>query len=246
MSTFSRPHHRDIATVLGCLDAALLREHNCLFGGGTAISLRFGEYRESLDIDFMVSDAKGFKRLREKLSGKTNLDTIMIPGQRVFQDPEIIRTSPYAIRTQVRVGQSRIKFEIISEGNLSFDAPSAKDMVCGITTLTTTDLAACKILANSDRYLDDGTYNRDIIDLAMIPTTSKELRQALAKTHNAYGKTATINAHKAIERLLVGSQWLDRCINQMSIEAPPAELVDKLRKLDRAICNATKAPKQAH
>ena len=40
---FERPHHRRIARVLSALDADLLREANCLFGGGTAMALRFGE-----------------------------------------------------------------------------------------------------------------------------------------------------------------------------------------------------------
>jgi len=47
---FERTHHRRVAAVLEALDAELLLSHSCLFGGGTAITLRFGEYRESLDI----------------------------------------------------------------------------------------------------------------------------------------------------------------------------------------------------
>jgi hypothetical protein len=40
---FERPFHQCIAQVLGTLNGAVLKEHNCLFGGGTAIALRFGE-----------------------------------------------------------------------------------------------------------------------------------------------------------------------------------------------------------
>ncbi len=49
---FNRPHHQRIAKVLGSLNADLLKQYNCLFAGGTAIALRYGEYRESVDIDF--------------------------------------------------------------------------------------------------------------------------------------------------------------------------------------------------
>lgn len=52
--SFKRAHHQLIAQVLCALDGKLLREANCLFGGGTAIALRYGEYRESVDIDFLV------------------------------------------------------------------------------------------------------------------------------------------------------------------------------------------------
>jgi len=34
---FERAHHLRIAQVLQTLDGALLREWNCLFGGGTAL-----------------------------------------------------------------------------------------------------------------------------------------------------------------------------------------------------------------
>ena len=53
---FTRLHHQRIAKVLESLDADLLKQHNCLFAGGTAIALGYGEYRESVDIDFLVSD----------------------------------------------------------------------------------------------------------------------------------------------------------------------------------------------
>ena len=36
-----------------------------MFGGGTAISLRHGEFRESVDIDFLTCDLAGYRRLRE-------------------------------------------------------------------------------------------------------------------------------------------------------------------------------------
>ena len=46
--------------MLAALHGDTLRQHGCLFGGGTCIALRYGEYRESVDIDFLVSDAAGY------------------------------------------------------------------------------------------------------------------------------------------------------------------------------------------
>ena len=43
---FISQHNQQIAKVLELLDADLLKQHNCLFAGGTAIALRYGEYRE--------------------------------------------------------------------------------------------------------------------------------------------------------------------------------------------------------
>lgn len=61
---FERPHHQRIAQVLAALNGDVLRQHGCLFGEGTCIALRYGEYRESVDIDFLVSDAAGYRESR--------------------------------------------------------------------------------------------------------------------------------------------------------------------------------------
>ena len=71
-----RPHHQRIAHVLNALDGAALRQYGCLFGGGTCIALRYGEYRESVGIDFLVSDAAGYRELRHLLTGQGGLAAI--------------------------------------------------------------------------------------------------------------------------------------------------------------------------
>src|SRR5215203_2354067 len=68
-SLFERPHHRRIAALLRALDADLFAASDCWFGGGTAMALRYGEYRQSVDIDFLVSETKGYRALRERLTG---------------------------------------------------------------------------------------------------------------------------------------------------------------------------------
>ena len=65
---FEREHHRRVATMLEALDAAELAANACYFGGGTAMALRYGEYRESVDIDFLVSSVDGYRHLRERLT----------------------------------------------------------------------------------------------------------------------------------------------------------------------------------
>ena len=60
------------------MPAAMLRSHHCYFGGGTAIVLRHGEYRESADIDFLVSDIAAYRSLRQRLQVQAGLE----PGVR--------------------------------------------------------------------------------------------------------------------------------------------------------------------
>lgn len=61
-----------IARNLGALNGPLLKLHKCLFGGGAAIVFRFGEYRESVDIDFLVSDVACHRDLRRGLLSNAN------------------------------------------------------------------------------------------------------------------------------------------------------------------------------
>lgn len=63
--------------------------------------------------------------------------------------------------------------------------PAKMDEVCGVATLPVLDLAASKILANSDRGLDSATFMRDIIDLAMLDLSMQELQRALQKAEKA-------------------------------------------------------------
>lgn len=84
---FERPHHQRIAHVLAALDGALLRERGCLFGGGTCIALRFGEYRESVGVDFLVSDADGYRDLRQLLTGPLGLNAIVRKARIALERP---------------------------------------------------------------------------------------------------------------------------------------------------------------
>ena len=73
---FRRDHHVRIATVLQALEAGFLSDCACYFGGGTAIALSHAEFRESVDIDFMISDQAGFRELRLALTGKKGISAI--------------------------------------------------------------------------------------------------------------------------------------------------------------------------
>lgn len=71
--TFIRPHHQKIASILQVLNADVLRQHQCYFAGGTAIALLYGEYRESVDIDFLVSSREGYRALRSLLIAENHI-----------------------------------------------------------------------------------------------------------------------------------------------------------------------------
>ena len=230
---FERPHHQRIAHVLDALDGATLRAHGCLFGGGTCIALRYGEYRESVDIDFLVSDAAGYRELRQLLTGPGGLAAISHAHAAPLQTLREIRADQYGIRTQVQMDGQAIKLEVVREARITLEPPVADDKVCGVSTLTTLDLATSKLLANSDRQADDGVFSRDVIDLAMMGLPLPMLRAALEKAQQAYGPSVARDLGKAIDRLQSRTGWLERCMQVMSMQLPKAVLWQKVRALRR-------------
>jgi hypothetical protein len=223
---FERPHHARVAEILTALDGPLLLANGCLFGGGTAMALRYGEYRESVGIDFLVSEIDGYRALRQRLTGKGGLSTLARKGASFNQLREV-RADQYGIRTAIGIDGVAIKFEIVLEGRIALAPPGPDDMQCGVATLSPLDMAASKLLANSDRWGDDAVMSRDLIDLAMMQPGAPLFRQALAKAKTAYGKSVAADLDKAIEALRARPHRLDRCMEALQITTVPKALLWK-------------------
>lgn len=227
---FRRAHHQKIARILAALSPELLRGQRCYFAGGTAIALRFGEFRESLDIDFTISDVSCYRSLRSQIREQNNFSPLLKAGASLTLVADI-RADQYGIRTKTLESGSIIKFEIILEGRINFDTPDSNDSVVGISCLTLVDLAATKILANSDRGLDAATHTRDIIDLAMMEQPLTVLQQALAKAEAAYGSSALNDLQKVLQMLENRPYLLEENMAKMAMEIPQALMWQKLKKL---------------
>jgi hypothetical protein len=198
---FRRLHHQQVAEVLSILDAPLLAEHNCWFGGGTAIVLANGEFRESVDINFLVSDPQSYRALRQMVRGH-GLDAGVA-----------------------------IKFEIIHEGRIDLDTPAPGDEICGLRILTRADQVATKLLANDDRWADTSTFSRDLIDLAMMKPDTVSLKAGARKAVDAYGKTVGESLNNAVTHLRDRPQRLDEYIRALKIDAPRAAVWQSIRDL---------------
>ncbi len=227
---FNRPHHQRIAKVLESLDGDLLKQRNCLFAGGTAIALRYGEYRESVDIDFLVSDLASYRYLRN-LVREQGLQALMKSTDAGQLQTSDIRSDQYGIRTKVFVEGKPIKFEIVLEGRIGLAKPGKKDSILGVATLTTLDMAASKLLANSDRGLDMGVHCRDVIDLAMLNLNKTEFAQATTKSKAAYGEAILKDLSKVIDMLGEANGLLERCMKAMDVSVPRALLWQKISKV---------------
>lgn len=220
---FERPRHIRIATILQALDAELLASHGCLFGGGTAIVLSHGEYRESLDIDFLVSNLPGYQALR-KLLTQGGIQSISREGMELDLAREI-RADQYGIRTMLRMAETEIKFEIVLEGRIQLANPEGR--ICGVCALTPLDMATSKLLANSDRWADDSVYSRDLIDLAMLEMDRPGLALAIEKASGAYGESIKSDLAKAIKALGERKGRLEECMDALKIDAVPKALLWK-------------------
>ena len=232
---FRRDHHRRIAEVLLQLDPRVLGERGCLFGGGTVIALRYGEFRESVDNDFLVSNLEGYRDLRQMIRQASSLKPIFHNHRCTIMEEREPLMDQYGIRTRLNVEGKTIKFEIVLEGRVRLDPPSPEDTVCTVSCLTLVDMACSKLLADSDRWNDDGVFSRDLLDLAHLPLKQNQLINALSKAEGAYGESVQKDLIQSLERLLGRDGWLERCREALKIEEPKAVIWQKLIGLKRQI-----------
>ncbi|MDP2345299.1 MAG: nucleotidyl transferase AbiEii/AbiGii toxin family protein [Deltaproteobacteria bacterium] len=228
---FEREHHRRIASILESLDAPFLAEHACYFGGGTALALSYGEYRESIDVDFLVSTSAGYRAVRERVNGPEGVRALGRPGHLLVQAREV-RTDQYGIRTLLDVQGTLIKFEIVREARITFDVAVDDDRICGVARLTTLDLATSKLLANSDRWADDSVHSRDLIDLAMMNLPRPLLRKASEKAQRAYSSIER-DLGAAVEALGRRAGRLEECMSALQMTTPRALVWKRIKRLTK-------------
>jgi Nucleotidyl transferase AbiEii toxin, Type IV TA system len=161
---FERPHQQRIEKLLHSLDGQFFQQARCFFGGGTAVSLLLGEFRESVDVDFSCSSTDGYRLLRTAVFDGTLNRLLNVPLKLLRE----LRTDQYGIRTFVEVDGVPIKFEIVREARIELGGEVLGEL--GVPVLCRDDLFAEKLLANADRVNDRATFSRDAIDLAIMVT----------------------------------------------------------------------------
>lgn len=159
---FERPHHQKIAQILHAMDADLLTHAKCYFGGGTAIALKLGEYRESVDINFLCSDLVGYRLLREAITPPTLGAVLRAPIKHLRE----VRTQRDNTSTFLEVDGAAVRVKFVLEGRIAITG--ALDPELSVPVLCREDMYAEKLLANADRALDRSQMSRDLIDLAMM------------------------------------------------------------------------------
>jgi len=213
--------------VLESLDVERMLRCQCLFGGGTAIVLAHGEYRESLDVDFIVSSVAGYRELRSLV----NAEGIAALMKRPLPLRREARIDQYGIRCALDVGGVAIKFEVVFEGRVALADPLPEQRIAGVWTLRREDQVATKLMANSDRWADASVCCRDIIDLAMLAEGGAADPAGVAKAVAAYGDSVFTDVDKARARLLEHEGRLASCMARLQMTMAEEELRAKLAGL---------------
>ncbi len=222
---YKRDHHRRIAALLDAFNSALLQEAQCYFAGGTAIVLLLGEYRESLDIDFICSSVDGYRMLRNCVS-QQNLGALIQTPVKYFRGD--VRIDRYGIRTFLEIDGLPIKVEIVSEGRITVSGEMHTDIP--VPVLSRDDMFAEKLLANTDRGRDKSTMSRDIIDLAMmLQAWGRVPDAAWNKVKHVYGVSAEKAYHDAVA-LVSEPAYLAHCLSVMRMNADLVHQIPLLLK----------------
>ena len=217
-----RPENQLALAVLACADEGLLRACGAWLGGGTAVSLRCGEFRVSRGLDFLCASDGGYRELRLRVRAD-GIRGVFPRGVTGVREPRIDR---YGIRFAVSYGDAILKVEIVSEGRIALDG--VPDAALPVWRLTDCDLSAEKLLANDDRYLDDAALGRDMVDLLMLERALTALPAAAwEKARKAYGVSIDRAWHGALHRMRAKPELVAHVFASLGVSAEARDVVTK-------------------
>jgi Nucleotidyl transferase AbiEii toxin, Type IV TA system len=222
---FVQDYHQLILTVLRHLNAEFFQRCQAYFGGGTLISLKYGEYRLSKDIDFICPMGDSYRLLRRSIFDH-GYDALLTDREDIHL-PADLQTSQYAVRFAVVVADTAIKVEIVAEDRIILgepDYPTWSPVAC----LNETDCFAEKLLANSDRWADTSIESRDLIDLAMLRFHTDLPVDAITKAEAAYPVIEPLK--RSIRTFQAKPEYRLRCYKSLRI-TEPATIINGLDRL---------------
>ena len=190
------------------------------------LTLAYGEYRFSRDIDFLCPYGEAFSQLRRSLfhHGYEALFDLRKCSDDGISFPREMRTDRDGVRFTVQIRNTLLKFEIVAEGRISL-APSVQLPWCPVPCLSVVDQVAEKLLANGDRWPDRSVDSRDLIDLAMLKLKTNFSEQALKKAEAAYPTIEPLK--RSILAFQSTPDYRSRCYERLQIESP-STVVDGL------------------
>ena len=189
--------------------------------------MELGEFRESVDVDFLCEDREGYRILRGAVT-QSSLGDIFSRNFDLMRD---VRADMYGIRTFLRVDGQPVKFEVIFEGRIPLAGETRSPFP--VEVLGRPSCFAEKLLANADRGRDPSANARDVIDLAFMAANWSEddQRIGMATAQSAYGDVVRRELD-AVVSSLNDADYRRRCLNALSV-SDTGTFARGLRALER-------------
>lgn len=235
MERYSIKFHQIIESALNEFNADFFCANNIVFGGGTRIALELGEFRESVDIDFLCPNRDSYRAVREQVMNTT----LGLLVKKDFTYVRDIRADRDAVRTIISHKGIKIKLEFVSFDN--YDLKSCFDTTkFPVPFLDKTSCFYTKLLANADRKLV--SPYKDILDIiAMYKAWGNIPNEAIKLAENRYGKkvivpsliesiNALIKNEKEYEKVAKGLKMKEEWIQDI-IYKYPSKLLAELIKI---------------
>ncbi len=202
------------------MDPDFLRATACCFGGGTCLALVLGEYRESVDIDFLCAATEGYRAIRSTVS-EGSLGALFQVEPRLLRE---VRADRYGIRTVLEVEGVPVRFEVVLEGRIPLRCETVDALP--VPVLARTDLFAEKLLANCDRWADRSAFARDVLDLLVMSAHWGPIpAEAIEIASKAYGPAVLTAFERATQALASDPAYLARCFDALAVSSETQTMV---------------------
>lgn len=123
-----------VTELLGAFDATLLEKAGCYLGGGAALVLALGEYRQLNNVNFICASAEGYRLLRNTVQD-THLGALLTRSLPIVRE---VRTSAYVVSTFLDVQGAptkvdfawEIRVAISGTFDAAFGVPGSRAWTC--------------------------------------------------------------------------------------------------------------------
>ena len=227
MPDWTHSRHAKVMRILRSMNRDFLMDARCFFGGGTRIVMELGEYRRSDDMDFMVSDIAGWRKIRSQITNRSL-------GPLFCQEPQLareVRADRYGIRTFVMTEGEPIKLEVIHEGRHDLGGQLLPDWP--VPVMGRESLMAQKLMATADRGLDKRFHLRDVVDLAFMVASwgNEAFAEGMEMAQTAYGESVRKGLADALRTAGNPTHWRS-CLEALEVDADDHRLVQGMSSLN--------------
>lgn len=192
------------------LQEKIFLENQIYFGGGSAIALKYDEFRFSKDLDFLSSSKNGFYQLKNRI--REDGISYLLKNEELIKVIDC-KTNNYKITILLEMEETPLKIEILHTLDFKIEGDFNKEL--NIPQLSINDMFAQKISACIDRGLDKNTYGRDLLDLCVLLDKNKTINNdVLDNIENIYGKNFYKTLLQVYEMLILDEKYYEECLTK--------------------------------